>query len=80
MEYRVAAPAHTPAAILGQPPTSVPNRRLEMKNKEEKAQNTIIKRVYEKPVLIVISTEESRGKRYPARYENAPGGGDYAPS
>jgi hypothetical protein len=33
-----------------------------MKNKEEKAQDTIIKRVYEKPVLVVISTKESLGK------------------
>jgi hypothetical protein len=33
-----------------------------MKNKKEKAQETIIKREYEKPVLIVISTKESRAK------------------
>jgi hypothetical protein len=33
-----------------------------MKNKEEKAQETIIKREYEKPVLIIISSKESRGK------------------
>jgi hypothetical protein len=34
-----------------------------MKNKAEKAQETIIKRGYEKPVLLIISTKESRGKQ-----------------
>jgi len=43
-------------------PTDDPNRRLEMKNKEEKAQETDTRRLYEKPVLVVISTAESRGK------------------
>lgn len=35
-----------------------------MKNKEEKAQETETRRPYEKPVLIVISTAQSRGKLF----------------
>jgi hypothetical protein len=80
MEYRVTAPAHTPAAILGQPPTDDPNRRLEMKNKEEKAQETETRRPYEKPVLIIINTTASRGKANAYYREGVSYSGTYAPS
>jgi len=51
-----------------------------MKNKEEKAQETIIKRVYEKPVLIVISSKAARGKEFYHPLEQQISPFDYAPS
>jgi hypothetical protein len=51
-----------------------------MKNKEEKAQETIIKRVYEKPVLIVISTTSSDGKTLTITGEGVTNGFNFAPS